>query len=200
MTIRAMRAVCMGSAAVRLHHSGQNGAAALRRPCQDERAMTFLRRYGTVPPPRVRADRGRARADHAGEPHGHLLRLGARHPAARRDHRPRDRGPRRAPRRRHRRPAQRHLRQCRRADHRRARAARRPVRSRQGVADRVDHRQRAARVRRVGVRRRPQASDPALQPHRRRPGHDDAAAEHDRAGRAGRVPPAGARRAAAASS
>ena len=45
----------------------------------------------------------------------------------------------------------------------------------------------------VGVRRRPQAPDPALQPHRGRHGHDDAAAEHDRPGGPGRVSPARAR-------
>ena len=61
-TIGAMRAVCMGSAAVRLHHSARRcgrSAASVSGWTGDD----FPAPLRDSPPPRVRAGRGRARAD-----------------------------------------------------------------------------------------------------------------------------------------
>ena len=145
--------------------------------------------------PGVRAGVDRPRAAGAGASHRDLLHLGAGHPAAGRLHGAGDRGAGRASGRRHRRAAERDVRQRRGADHRRAGAARRPDRSGQGLADRLDHRQRAAGVRRGGTGRRTAASGAAVQSHGGRARHDDAAAQHDWAGHSRRLPPPVARRA-----
>ena len=65
-----------------------------------------------------------------------------------------------------------------------------PHRSRQGVADRIDHRQRAARLRRRGAGRRAQPPRATFQPHGCRARHDNAAPQRDRPDRARRLSPA----------
>ena len=84
-----------------------------------------------------------------------------------------DRGARQPVRADARRVPERDVRQRRRADHRDRRAARPPRRGRQGVDHRQHHRQPAARLRRVLLRRRPQARHAELQPRRggQRDGH-----------------------------
>ena len=194
MTPRATRAVCMGSAAVRLHHARKNGAA-LRRPCQDEQAMTFLRRYGSVPAPRLRADRRRARADRCRR---------TTPPSSSSRCSPSCRSPRSSAAR------PRSL-----AEHlgggiggllnatfgNAAELIIGALALREGLSTSSRPRSPGRSSATCCSSSAPsalvgglQAPGPALQPHGRRPGHDDAAAQHDRAGRPGGVPPAGARR------
>ncbi len=103
--------------------------------------------------PRLRPARGRQRP---------VRRLGDRDPRARLGRRPLDRAARLADRPAGRRHPERDLRQHRRADHRVLRPPGRPHRRGQGVADRLDHRQPAARARGERARRRPAPRHPDL--------------------------------------
>ena len=112
--------------------------------------------------------RGRPRLRAARRRDGRLRRGGDRHPraglAGRRGHRA-DRGEHRAA---GRRDPQRDIRQHRRADHRVLRPPGRAHRRGQGVADRLDHRQPAARARGERPRRRAAQRPPDVQPAHRR--------------------------------